>query len=84
MRKNLLYLVALMCSFSLAVMAQDSTSCSATEVLLTMTDSDGDGWGNGNAVVTDAAGNDSTILLLLWRLVLLKLLLYAWRTVWLL
>ena len=63
MRKNLLYLVALMCSFSLSVMAQDSTSCSATEVLLTMTDSYGDGWGTGTAVVSDAAGNDSTIAL---------------------
>ncbi len=63
MRKNLLYLVALMCSFSLSVMAQDSTSCSATEVLLTMTDSYGDGWGTGDAVVSDAAGNESTIAL---------------------
>ena len=63
MRKNLLYLVALMCSFSLSVMAQDSTTCSATEVLLTMTDSYGDGWGDGNAVVSDAAGNDTTIAL---------------------
>ena len=58
MRKNLLYLVALMCSFSLSVMAQDSTSCSATEVLLTMTDSYGDGWDSGTAVVSDAAGNE--------------------------
>ncbi|MDA8895630.1 hypothetical protein N9I98_04630 [Flavobacteriales bacterium] len=28
-----------------------------------MTDSDGDGWGDGNAVVSDAAGNDTTIAL---------------------
>jgi hypothetical protein len=59
MRKKLLFLVAFVCSFSLSVLAQDSTAtCTATEVLLTMNDSYSDGWDSGSAVISDVDGNE--------------------------